>query len=86
MHYYYTIAFNNTGEIAQAQVFTNFVSKGEKVPKTNFAADFRAEKSQEGLRRKRNDRRCPIKLGPRILKIVVFEARCYYNCTSYNTR
>jgi hypothetical protein len=46
------------------------VSKGEKVPKKNFAADFRAEKSQEGLRRKRNDRRCPIKLGPRILKIV----------------
>ncbi len=41
----------------------------------NFAADFRAEKSQEGLRRKRNDRRCPINLGQRILKIVVFEAR-----------
>ncbi len=46
---------------------------GEK----KFAADFRAEKSQEGLRRKRNDRRSPIKLGPRILKLkaVVFEAR-----------
>ncbi len=42
------------------------------MPKKNFAADFRAEKSQEedGLRRKRNDRRCPVKLGPRILKIV----------------
>ncbi len=39
-----------------------------------FAADFRAEKSQEGLRRKRNDRRGPINLGPRILKIVVFVA------------
>ncbi len=49
------------------------------MPKTNFAADFRVEKSQEGLRRKRNenDRRRPVKLGPRILilKIVVFEAR-----------
>ncbi len=40
-----------------------------------FAADFRAEKNQEGLRRKRNERRFPIKLGPRILKIAVFEAR-----------
>jgi hypothetical protein len=40
-----------------------------------LAADFRAEKSQEGLRRKRNDRRGPIKLRPRILKIVVIEAR-----------
>ncbi len=47
----------------------------KKVPKNNFAADLRVEKSQEGLRRKRNDRRSPIKLGPRILKIVVFEAR-----------
>ncbi len=37
-----------------------------------FAADFRAEKSQEGLRKKRNDWRRPINLGPRILKIVVF--------------
>ncbi len=45
------------------------------MPKKNVVADFRAEKSQEGLRRKRNDRRCPIKTGPRILKIVVFEAR-----------
>ncbi len=43
------------------------------MPKKSFAADFRAEKSQ--LRGKRNDRRRPIKLGPRILKIVVFEAR-----------
>ncbi len=41
----------------------------------NFAADFRAEKSQEGLRRKTNDRRRPVNLGPRILKIVVFGAR-----------
>ncbi len=40
-----------------------------------FAADFRAEKNQEGLCRKTNDRLCPIKLGPRILKIVVFGAR-----------
>jgi hypothetical protein len=41
-----------------------------------FAADFRAEKIEEGLRRKtKNDRRCPIKLRPRILKIVVFGAR-----------
>ncbi len=46
-----------------------------EVPKMFFAADFGAEKSQEGLRRNRNDRRYPIKLGPRILKIVVFEAR-----------
>ncbi len=45
------------------------------MPKKTFGADFRAEKSQEGLRRKINDRRCPVKLGPRILKIVVFEAR-----------
>ncbi len=45
------------------------------MPKKCFAADFRAEKSQEGLRGKRNDRRRSIKLGPRILKIVVFEAR-----------
>ncbi len=30
------------------------------MPKKHFAADFRAEKSQEGLRRKTNDRRCPI--------------------------
>jgi hypothetical protein len=45
------------------------------VTKKNFAADFRAEKSQEGLRRKQNDRRCPVKLGPRILNIVVFGAR-----------
>ncbi len=44
------------------------------MPKT-FAADFRAEKSQEELRRKTNDRRCPLNLGPRILKIVVFVAR-----------
>ena len=44
------------------------------VPEKNFAADadFRAEKSPEGLRRKQNDRRCPVKLGPRILKNVVF--------------
>ena len=40
-----------------------------------FDADFRAEKSQEGLRRKRNDRRGQSILGPMILKIVVFEAR-----------
>ncbi len=41
------------------------------VPKKKFAADFMAEKSQEGLRRSRktNDRRCPIKLGPGILKM-----------------
>ncbi len=45
------------------------------MPKKNFAADLRAEKSQEGLRRKTNNRLCPIKLGPRILKIVVFGAR-----------
>ncbi len=49
-------------------------------PKKNFAADFRAEKSQEGLRIKTNDRRCPVNLGPRILKIVVFgsNANVYY--------
>jgi hypothetical protein len=45
------------------------------VPKKNFAADFRAEKSHEGLRRKTNDRRRPVNLGPRILKIVIFGAR-----------
>ncbi len=45
------------------------------MPKKQFAADFRAGKSHEGLRRKRNERRCPVKLGPRVLKIVVFEAR-----------
>ncbi len=41
------------------------------VPEKNFAADFRAEQGPEGLRRKQNDRRCPVKLGPRILKIDV---------------
>ncbi len=45
------------------------------VPKNNFAADFRAEKSQEVLRRKTNDLRSPVNLGQRILKIVVFGAR-----------
>ena len=58
--------------VGQIQVDPNVT---QKVPKNNFAADFRAEKSQEGLHRKRNDRRCPIKLGPRILKVIVFEAR-----------
>ncbi len=45
------------------------------MPKTNFAPDFRAEINQEGLRRKGNDQRRPINLGPRILKIVFFDAR-----------
>ncbi len=54
---------------------SNSPKRTKKVPEKDFAADFRAEKSQEGLHRKRNDRHCPIKLGPRILKIVVFEAR-----------
>ena len=58
--------------MGQIQVDPNVT---QKVPKKKFAADFRAEKGQEGLRRKRNDRRCPINLGSRILKIVVFEAR-----------
>ncbi len=43
------------------------------MPKNNFAADFRAEKSQDGLRRKTNDRRCPLNLGPMILKLLILE-------------
>ena len=38
-------------------------------------AFFNSKKSHEGLRRKTNGRTCPVNLGPRILKIVVFGAR-----------
>jgi hypothetical protein len=40
-----------------------------------FSLDFRVQKSHEGLRRETNGRTCPLNLGPRILKIVVFGAR-----------
>ncbi len=43
--------------------------------KKRFSLDFRVQKSHEGLRRKTNGRTCPLNLGPRILKIVVFGAR-----------
>ncbi len=37
-------------------------------------AFFNSKKSHEGLRRNKNGRTCPLNLGPRILKIVIFGA------------
>ncbi len=57
----------NAGHISSLDPNSKRAIWNNLVPKTHFATDFRAEKGQEELRRKTNDRRCPIKLGPRTI-------------------